>query len=377
MPDGGQDLNSKVEPQGRPSTDDQRSTAIAIARVICISGIVYVHGWTGASVPEVQQQAFTRYGILYWFLIEAFGRSSVPLLSIISGFLVASSVRKRSYRVFIGGKAVSLLAPMAAWNLIAVFLVGLAVLGLGYHADFEPVGLPLADEVIHLAKGGTINYQNAFLRDVFVCMLAAPWLLRRSAALLWGLAVVAAVWSIGEWHLYILLRPQILLFFLVGIIAGRTDLDQAVRRFPLTPIVVAFFLVGGLKTWTSMLGLNYVHLHPYLGAALDNLLRFIAAAVFWRAALWLAHGRLSPILLAIEPYMFMVFCSHVIIVRSVGPLAGKLFGAFGQPLWMAYFIMQPLVALAGAWMMARLLLYCSPSMAGLMSGGRLVKKHRL
>src|SRR3546814_3456019 len=66
---------------------------------------------------------FRSQSVLYWTLIELFGSSSVPLLSIISGWLVMASVSKRDYAQFAGGKAKSLLLPMVAWNLITVGLV--------------------------------------------------------------------------------------------------------------------------------------------------------------------------------------------------------------------------------------------------------------
>src|SRR3546814_1083657 len=90
---------------------------------------------------------------------------------------------------------------MLVWNLIAVTLVGIAVIGVGLDAEFEPTGITLANELASLTERGTFNVQTAFLRDVFICMLFAPLFVRLSNNWLWSLVVMAAAWSIGEWQL--------------------------------------------------------------------------------------------------------------------------------------------------------------------------------
>src|SRR3546814_7029973 len=91
-------------------------------------------------------------------LIELLGRSSVPLLSIISGWLVMSSVAKRSYGQFVGGKAKSLLLPMVLWNLTTLaFVVAFAHFGQ-LKAPQPGFGLqPLLREILHLQAPGELN----------------------------------------------------------------------------------------------------------------------------------------------------------------------------------------------------------------------------
>src|SRR3546814_870174 len=177
---------------------------------------------------------------------------------------------------------------MLVWNLIAVTLVGIAVIGVGLDAEFEPTGITLANELASLTERGTFNVQTAFLRDVFICMLFAPLFVRLSNNWLWSLVVMAAAWSIGEWQLYLLLRPQILLFFLIGIFAKRSDFDLAVRRMPAGLIALAFAIASGIRIWSSMLGHDYSMAHPPFTAALDHLIRLVAAGTFWRIARCLA-----------------------------------------------------------------------------------------
>ncbi len=307
------------------------STTIAIARVICICGIVYVHAWTGLNVDELRAQGGSWHSILYWVLIEMMGRSSVPLLSIISGWLVMASVSKRSYGQFIRGKAKSLLLPMVLWNLISAALVLLFAHFGELKAPQPAIGLPLLNEIFHLTAPGEINVQNAFLRDVFLCMLLAPLLVRLPSAALGAILLATLAWCIEGWQLYVLLRPQIFLFFLVGILAFRFKLDAFVDSLPMLALTSAFLVMGTGKCWLSIYGQYHQISHPEAVAAADNLLRIVAAMFFWKLAQLLGRSSLSEMLQRFDPYTFLLFCSHVLLIWLVGPVIGPLFGRFGEP----------------------------------------------
>lgn len=371
---------------GKPPSTQLRSDAINIARVIGILGIVYAHSRTGLSNAEMSRQPLSVYSISYWLFVEVFGRSSVPLLSVISGWLVVATLGKRNVAEFVRGRVKNLLAPMAAWNLIALFLVGTAIVVFGragqIHtfnmANLAPHGMTLVNEVTHLTELGRINGQTAFLRDIFVCMLFAPLLLRLPTYLLWTIIGVAFFWAVSNLDLYVILRPQILAFFTLGVIARRGSVGEGLRRVPLLLLLSAFVLIASAKIWVQMQGISFQVEHPYLSAAADNLLRVPAAAVYWRLALWLASTSLSTWLLAAERYIFVTFCSHIITTRMIfAPVEARFFGEFGDPLWLLSFIMQPLAALAGAWLISHALLRFSPALAELLSGGRLTRARRV
>ena len=63
-----------------PAPIARRSDAIAIARVICIVGVVYVHAWTGRGGADLDALRTTGQEMLRWVLMEIFGRSAVPLI---------------------------------------------------------------------------------------------------------------------------------------------------------------------------------------------------------------------------------------------------------------------------------------------------------
>src|SRR3546814_3370556 len=99
-----------------------------------------------------------------------------------------------------------------------------------WSSDVCSSDLPLLREILHLQAPGEINVQNAFLRDVFVCMMIAPLLVRLPSIALGAMLAGVFAWCIEGWQLYLLLRPQILLFFLVGVLAFRFSLNRSEKR---------------------------------------------------------------------------------------------------------------------------------------------------
>ena len=79
----------------------QVSDSIAIARVLCITGMVYAHAWTGLNYAHLVEAAHTAQGVLRWQLMELLGRSAVPLLSIVAGWLAASSALNQNWGSFV------------------------------------------------------------------------------------------------------------------------------------------------------------------------------------------------------------------------------------------------------------------------------------
>jgi len=74
--------------------------------------IVYVHAWTGQVGDVLERLHGTPQGLLRWALIELLGRSAVPLLSVISGWLAGASLARRGWPAFAAGKARTILADV-------------------------------------------------------------------------------------------------------------------------------------------------------------------------------------------------------------------------------------------------------------------------
>ncbi|WP_260925928.1 acyltransferase family protein [Novosphingobium sp. 9] len=352
------------------------SGSIAISRVICILGIVYVHAWTGLYGWQLESLNHSSQGFLRWGLIDLLGRSSVPLLSVISGWLVGPSFARRGLRMFYTGKARAIVLPMVAWNALAiVFVSGAAALHL-IEAPLPTTVLWTLNELLCLLKPSDINVQMPFLRDLFLCMLAVPLLSRLPDRGLIGISAVVAAWSISTVSIPLLLRPSILMFFIIGLLIRRHDLAERIARAPVVVAAGAYLVMAAAELWLEMAGAGTFMSRPAPSAALDLMMRAATANMFWALAWRLAGSRFAPALLRIEPYMFLLFCAHLIMIWLGGPLIGRLTGPMGSPLYPVLLLAQPLIVLGASVILGKVLLGVSPAAARLLSGGRLHRERQ-
>jgi surface polysaccharide O-acyltransferase-like enzyme len=348
-----------------------QSDAIAAARVFCIFGIIYVHAWTGVRWSALVESSDTAQGMFRWFVVELIGRSSVPLLGMISGWLVASSAMQRGYWSFVGNKARSVLAPMLLWNALGIAIV----CGAGWMGwirapmprDVEWV----VDEVVGYASFNNINVQTTFLRDLFICMMLAPVFVRLQTRWLALLSAVTLAWSIFAWWFPLFLRPHIPLFFLLGICARRYGAADRIAARPFIYAAMPFAVLGPIKLALSIWGYQFGREHMELIATADAGMRLAAALIAWRTAIALAGTPLMAVMKRVEPYAFFLFCSHMIMIWIGGQTLGRVSGPLGTPGYPAFFLIQPFLCLAAAMIIGRLVTEVSPGFASLLSGGRL------
>ena len=362
---------SGVRPPRVEAESNRFSATIGVARVICLLGVVYVHAWTGLTGAALTASDGTPQGMLRWILMELLGRSAVPLLGMIAGWLVVGSVRGRTYGGFLAGKARTLILPMVLWNALAIVLVCGAV-----YAGLIKGPLPwswrwVVDELLCLVTPDDINVQMSFLRDLFVCMAAAPLLVRLPRWALIGVAAGVAAWAISGAAFPLLLRPQILLFFVGGMLVRGAGLEQRIAAWPILVLAAPYAGLALAKIWLATAGAALTVAHPWLMGALDIAMRTAAAAFFWSLAWRLAATRAAAPLLRVEPYVFLMFCAHLIMIWLGGPLIGGLTGPLGSPLYPVLLLLQPPLVLLASIGIGRLLLACAPGAAFVLSGGRL------
>lgn len=357
-------------PQTLTADAARRSDAISIARVICIIGVVYVHAWTGLDGHQLEVVRGTPQESLRWVLMEIFGRSAVPLLGLISGWLVEGSARTQDWLRHVGRKARTILLPMVLWNALAILLVSGAAWLLRLPAPTPQSMDWMFEELFIVSRNPDINVQMPFLRDLFLCMMAAPLFVRLPGWALGMVAVSAALCQLLGWGPPILMRASILFFFIMGIIARREGLADRVAALPWTAAGLPFVLLMAVQLHFSLQpGIE----RPGLGAAaLDLSVRIAAAMCFWRLAWTLANSVARGMLLRIEPFAFFLFCSHLILLWLGGPVLGALFGKLGSPLYPAYLLVQPLLVLIAVILLGSMLSRAAPGLARLLSGGRLM-----
>jgi len=252
-----------------------QSDAIRVSRVLCIFFMCYVHIHVANLNPIIE--AFVR---------NVLGRSSVPLLSLLSGLLMIGYFRK-PLGLAIWLRFQSLVIPMFVWGAIGTVIF----YALGGKSAFS------INDLLPLWGSGKMTHL-AFLRDLFVLLLITPLLiamLKRSPFFL------LALLSVGLWAPIepILLRPQILTFYALGLFLGiyRIPTPQITNIVAIIAFVSATVLivVFDLNNW-----------------AIDNLLlRPFTAWTFWLLAIWIAHSRFKLFFLKVEPAVFLLFLSHV------------------------------------------------------------------
>jgi hypothetical protein len=80
-------------------------------------------------------------------------------------------------------------------------------------------------------------------------------------------------------------------------------------------------------------------------SGIDLVMRGATAIFFWALAWRLAESPIAPLLRRVEPYMFLAFCAHLIMIWLAGPLIGRISGPIGSPLYPLFLLVQPLLVL--------------------------------
>src|SRR3546814_1872959 len=98
---------------------------------------------------------------------------------------------------------------------LPIYLLALLIISGGAYAEFLKAPIPVSfqeafNQLLCLTAPNETNVQMAFLRDLFVCMMLAPLLVRWPERRLILLATMTAVWAIFGLLVPLLLRPAIL-----------------------------------------------------------------------------------------------------------------------------------------------------------------------
>lgn len=316
------------------------SETIRVARVLCILAMVPVHFWPGDRQIMAAQVAEPLHAF-YVFAISYLGRSSVPLLSVVSGVLLAVSFsRHHDLPRLITSKARALLLPMILWSvlMLAVFALYGALTGNSRHLPDSPADWINA---VFGLTGPPANIPLGFLRDVFVSALLAGGVLsltQRMPVAGGLLLLTLALIEQGTGGL-LLLRPQILVFFTLGILLAQTGLIDFRPPWLLIGCILGVEMLFRADLVTG--GLDAVH--PWLT-------RLAMMLLFWRLAqeIRASDGALWRLARAIEPHIFIIFCSHVLVIACVSALAGRAGLRVTSDLYPLVFVAQlPLIALTG------------------------------
>lgn len=331
-----------VAPVGKDMSD-----RIKIARSLCIFFMTFVHVQPGIA-ENVYDRDAGFFDIIYFILTRLMGLSSVSLLSVVSGYFIVSSLLKAGAGPLAVSKLRTLVVPLVAWNLLMLTLLVAYGMMSGNWRDmpeFTPLGIANA---LFAVTEWPLVVPLWFLRDLFVCCLFAPLLypaLRRYPA---ATLLVLVVFTVFGEELYILQRPQLMLFFGLGMwlrIGGASE--EGIDR-------IASFLTIGLVVMAAIFltirieRILLSEMNDTLRLTLDTLLRVTMAAGFWKLTEFIRRSSLSDLFMRLEPYAFFLFCSHAILFNFGGIIFRRAFGNYGSELFPITFFALPFIAVIAA-----------------------------
>ena len=329
-----------VSPVGKTMSD-----RIKIARTLCIVCMTFVHVQPGIA-ENVYDRDAGFFDIVYFVLTRLLGLSSVSLLSVVSGYFIVSSLLKAGAGQLAVSKFKTLIVPMVAWNvLMLALLAAYGVLSGNWRDMPELSTIGIANAFLAVTEWPLV-VPLWFLRDLFVCCLFAPLLypaLRRWPAA--TLLLLVAFTLFGE-DLYILQRPQLLLFFGLGMWLRIADAsEERIDR------VCTFLAIGLIAMAAIFLTIRIERIllsDDTLRLTLDTLLRVTMAAGFWKLTELIRRSALSDLFTRFEPYAFFLFCSHAILFNFAGIVFRRAFGNYGSDLFAITFFMLPCLAVIAA-----------------------------
>jgi succinoglycan biosynthesis protein ExoH len=326
------------------------SERIAILRIVMIAGVILLH------VPPYVPLAET--GPSYFDFIKAYFQSavfrcSVPVLTVISGYLLFSAKLDRSPAKLWHKKFTTLAIPFLLFNTLLAAIVYLVQSRVAAPITYQLVPFDtqvMMDAAFAMTKA-PLNYPLSFIRDLFVLALLAPLfgLMLRHAAFLGLCAVVLIVGFDLEGSL--LLRWDMALLFYVGGMAAIQKWDlcaldkHSAVYFLLFVILCA--LVVGLKAENTIF------------------LRVTAPFLIWPAASRLTGTRLGSLLSRLSKYSYFLFLAHAPVLAATWVVYKKFAGLIPYPV---YWICAPVVSIVSLVLLYRLCMMLMPRWFSWMTG---------
>ena len=332
--------------------DKELSKRIRLTRYLMVIGIVVLH------IPPYQSLAelgLAPFEFIKAFFSHAVFRTTVPMLTVMSGYLLFSSKLVAEPLKLWLKKAQSLLLPLILWNIpvvLAIFIIQRYQLsGHEFSVQLYPA------ETRHWLNALTglldtpANYPLNFLRDLFaLCLLAPLFRLLLNYAPYAGFALIALIYFYNLDGPFVLRNSMFISFYLGALIATQRLDIRYLDRFAL-PLLLLFVLfcvcivvfdinnreplrlLAPFMIWPVMSLL--VNLRPVLWLnrfADSSFLTFLAHGPLLLLC-WLAYSTLLPsapypLFWFLAPVFTVVLCAwlHPLLTRFFPRTASLLLG---------------------------------------------------
>lgn len=276
---------------------------ISLLRFVMIFGVVLLH--TPPYIPITETGPGLFDSIVAFFQHAVF-RSTVPVLTFISGYLLYRMALDQHPAKLLRKKVGSILIPFLFFNLTLlgayVLLVEVAGLSIGN------TRLDTTQDWLDAAFGLTaspINYPLNFLRDLMALFILAPllgWLLRRAP---WpGLVLVLLVFHFNLDGMFLIRNVMLPIFYIGGVAAVLHWDMRALDRY--APWLFALFMI-------LCFGILHFRVEN------TNYFRLVAPLLIWPAASLLVSTNVGRWLAHMSRYSYFLFLAHapVLLVISI------------------------------------------------------------
>ncbi len=323
------------------------SNRIKIARTLCIFFMTFVHVQPGIA-ENVYDRDAGFFDIVYFILTRLMGLSSVSLLSVVSGYFIVSSLLKVGTLDLYKSKLKTLVVPLVAWNVLALVLLGAYGLLSDNWRNWPEFTAPALANAFLAVTEWPLVVPLWFLRDLFVCCLFSPLLYFAIKRLPVATILLLVVFTLFGEDLYILQRPQLMLFFAIGMWirlsrSNEQEIDRVTR-----PLSIGLAAMAAVFLYIRIQGILLSEMDDTLRLTLDTLLRITMAAGFWYLTELIRKSSFAEPFMRFEPYAFFLFCSHAILFDYAGIIFRRFFGNYGSDLFPITFFTLPILAVVSA-----------------------------
>lgn len=330
------------------------SERIWATRYLMVLGIVVLHLPPYQPLSHVGQEPFD---YIKAFFSHGVFRATVPVLTVISGFLVFHFQQQLKPAKLIWSKVKSILVPLIVWNVplaLAIFFIQkYGLFAHAFSATLYPFDIETWFTAITGAFGNPVNYPLNFLRDLFVLACLAPlmWqVLKRSPYM--GLVLMSLVYYFNL-DGPLVLRNSMLISFYIGALAAHQNWDLTrLDRFAV-PLFILFLLICAAMVVFKV--------------GNRELFRMVSPFMVWPAMSLVMKCKIGSLLVAYSRYSFFTFLSHGVVILAFW-LAFNRF--FQDAPYFIYWITAPVFAAILAIGLDRLLNKYLPRFSSLLVGGR-------
>jgi succinoglycan biosynthesis protein ExoH len=297
---------------------------IAILRFVMIFGVIVLH--TPAYVPMTELGPGWFDEIKAYFQLAVF-RASVPVLTVISGFLLFATSIDRAPGSCFTKKARTILLPFLCFNLPLLPIAFGAEMWTDMQLSVQlwPIEtMPWLNAAFGLTAS-PINYPLNFLRDLIVLILMAPlfgWLLRNAA---WPGLVLVSVVFMGNFDGHLLQRDLMAVLFYVGGMAAMRAWNLCLLDRYAVICLLIFLLACAAIVYFRIANTTY--------------LRLAAPFLIWPATALLTGTRCGSWLGGMSKYSFFLFLAHAPLVLLTWVIYSRYGSAIPYPV---YWVLAPL-----------------------------------